>query len=150
MVSSQRWKARTKSGHGVNRFTNDRCSVTNALNRDSQTTGEQPRLIANVQVRHRQLNAETSASSTSLLDLFVSSVLITVGTELFQFDPCCGVTPVLFGGVTRDTRRTLIQVRSTFGTFQRNDNSYALIFSHDGINSAEDKFSTQSSIISQV
>jgi hypothetical protein len=93
-----------------------------------------------VQARLEQGQAEASTILPSLFDLFVNGVLITVGTELFQFDPRCGVTPILFGGVTRDPRRTLIQVGSTFGTFQRNDNSYALIFSHDGINSAEDNF----------
>jgi hypothetical protein len=80
----------------------------------------------------------------------MSRVLVTVRTELFEFNPRCSVTPVLFSGVTRHPRRPLIQIRSTFGTFQRNDDSYALIFSHDGINPTEDKFSTQPSIISQV
>jgi hypothetical protein len=70
-----------------------------------------------------------------------------VGTELFQLDPGGGVAAILFGGVTGNTGRSLVEVGSTFSAFQRNDNSYAFILSHSFTDSAE-IFSTQSPIIS--
>lgn len=67
----------------------------------------------------------------NLFDFFVVSVLVAVGAELFEFEPGGGVATVLHGGVTRNTWRTFVGVGATLSTFQRNDDSYALILSHN-------------------
>jgi hypothetical protein len=51
-----------------------------------------------------------------LLNFFVGGVLIAVGAELFQFQPCRGVAAVLFGGVTGDPWRALVRVGAALGT----------------------------------
>lgn len=68
-----------------------------------------------------------------LFDLFVNRMLITVGTELFQLHPICGIPAVLLGGVAGNPRRALGQIAPTLGTLYRNDDANALILSHDSV-----------------
>ena len=80
-----------------------------------------------------------------LFRLFVNRVGITVGAKLFQFQPTCSVPTILGCGVARDTRRTLVGVRATLGTLQRNNNADALC--HSGKSKSSEKW-TQIAIIS--
>ena len=58
-------------------------------------------------------------------------MLVAMPTELTQFHTGCGVPTVLHGRVTRHASRPFVRVSPTLCTFERNDNSYAFILSHN-------------------
>ncbi len=66
-----------------------------------------------------------------LLDFFVRRVLVAMGAELLQFQPCSGVATVFLSGVAGNPSGTLVGVGTALGTFQRDNDSDAL--SHDFI-----------------
>ena len=76
-----------------------------------------------------------SFGAEPLLGFFVSGVLIAVGAELVQFQPCCCVTAILHRSVSRHPIRSLVGVRTTLRTFQRNNNSDAFALSHISLDS---------------
>ena len=61
----------------------------------------------------------------------MSGVPVTVRAELFQFQPCCGIATIFHRRVTGNARRSLVGIGATLGTFQRNNNANAFIFSHN-------------------
>jgi hypothetical protein len=72
-------------------------------------------------------------------------VLIAVGAEFFQFQSSRRIPTVFHGGITRDSGGALIWIGTTFRTFQRNDDSYAFVLSHN----LQRGIQTRRSIISQ-
>jgi hypothetical protein len=76
---------------------------------------------------------QSKARSRDLFDLFMHCVLVAMGAELFQFHPGSGVTTVFHRGVARYAIRPLIGIRAALGTFQRDDNPYAFVLSHEFI-----------------
>jgi hypothetical protein len=52
-----------------------------------------------------------------LFGFFVDRVLVAMGTEFFQFQPCRGVTTVFHGGIAVNAVGSLIGVAATLGTF---------------------------------
>jgi hypothetical protein len=61
----------------------------------------------------------------------VDGMLIAVGAKLFDFEPIGRISAVFAGGVTRYTRRSLVIVGSTFGTFEGNNQANAFLASHN-------------------
>lgn len=74
-------------------------------------------------------------SNSTLFDFFVDCVLITVGTELLQFQTVGGVATILRAGITRNPRRSFVGIGATLGTLKRNNNADALLASHNSIDS---------------
>ena len=61
----------------------------------------------------------------------MDSMLIAVGAKLFNFKPIGCITTVFASGVARYTRRSLVIVGSTFGTFEGNNQADAFLASHN-------------------
>ena len=59
----------------------------------------------------------------------MNSVLIAVGTELFQFNAIGGITPIFLSGVARYPIRAFGRIGAALGTLKGNDEADA--FSHD-------------------
>lgn len=81
----------------------------------------------------KQTEPEASASKRklplNLLRLFVNRMLIAMGAELLQLHAPSGIAAILLGGVARNPSRSLVGVRATLGTLQRDHN--ADTFSHN-------------------
>jgi hypothetical protein len=54
---------------------------------------------------------------STLLNFFVDCVLIAMRTKLAQFQPIGGVAAVLRCGVTRNPRRSFVEIRAALGAF---------------------------------
>jgi hypothetical protein len=66
----------------------------------------------------------------SLLNLFVSRVLVAVTTEFAQLQSGGGVPTIFHCGVTGDTRRAFSKIAAALGAFQSDDNTNALFGCH--------------------
>ena len=60
-------------------------------------------------------------------------MLVAVGAKLLQFNPRRGVTAVLGGCVSGNTRRSLGDVGATVGAFQRHNQARPLLTCHNAI-----------------
>jgi len=60
----------------------------------------------------------------------VDGVLVAVGAELFQFQPGGGIAAIFGGGIARHTRRSLVNVRATFGAFQIDNQANTFLTCH--------------------
>lgn len=63
----------------------------------------------------------------------MNSVGVAMRTELFQLQAVGRIATVLGSRVAGNSRRSLIEVGATFGALKRNDNSDALLTSHNVI-----------------
>lgn len=68
-----------------------------------------------------------------LFDFFVDRVGVAMRAELFQLQAAGRIATVLGGSVAGNSWRSLIEIAATLGTLKRNDNSDALLASHNVI-----------------
>ncbi len=69
----------------------------------------------------------------ALLNFLMNGVGIAMRTELFQLQSAGRVATVLGGRVAGNSRRSLIEIGATFRTLKRNNDSDALLTSHNVI-----------------
>ena len=70
-----------------------------------------------------------------LLNFFMHSMLVAMGTELVQFQTSRGITTVFGGGITGNPRRALRGITATLGAFEGDNQSSPLSFftGHSGL-----------------
>jgi hypothetical protein len=61
----------------------------------------------------------------------VGGVVVAMGAELLEFEPCGRVTTVFHRRIAGNTGRALIRIGPALGAFQRNYDSYAFTLCHD-------------------
>jgi hypothetical protein len=66
----------------------------------------------------------------SLLNFFMSRVLVAVTTEFAQLQSGGGVPTIFHCGIAGDTRRAFSKIAAALGAFQSDDNTNALFGCH--------------------